>query len=107
MKLKKDLAMLVKTDFVPLQTDKEGSLRGGFGTMITGVVDINPELNVPCKNRDCKNGGCANPTCANGECPNPTCVNGECTINYCATTSPTTSPSPTTATAASAFLLGF
>ena len=107
MKLKKDLAMLVKTDFVPLQADKEGSLRGGFGTMITSVVDVKPKVNVPCKNYTCKNGECANPSCAN-QCANPTCAN-HCTINYCATPSPTTSPSPSPATAAapSAILLGF
>lgn len=104
MKLKKDLAMLVKTDFVPLQADKEGSLRGGFGTMITGASNSILGFNAYCSNK--------NPTCTNDGCKNPSCAN-QCTINYCSTSSPTTapspstSPSPTTASAVSAFILGF
>lgn len=33
MKLKKNLVQLVETDYAPLQTDKEGRLFGGFGSM--------------------------------------------------------------------------
>lgn len=95
MKLKKDLLSLVKTDYVPLQADKEGLLRGGFGTMSTGIGDIDIDLNVPCKNRKC----------TNGTCPNPSCQN-DCTVNYCSPSTASPSPSPSTVNAA-AFLLGF
>ncbi len=80
MRLKKNLIQLVESDYTPLQTNQEGLLLGGFGTMTVvapNSIDINANL------------------CKNGNCPNPICSN-QCTINNCtvATTSPTTSPSP-------------
>lgn len=40
MRLKKDLVQLVKTDYVPLQTDKEGLLRGGFGAVMMAELVV-------------------------------------------------------------------
>ncbi len=102
MRLKKNLAQMVESDYVPLTTTQEGNLQGGFGSIsLSSAGDISGN-NVVCTNPTCRNKNCVNPSCTNGECPNPICVN-ECTINNCDGVKP--SPTPTSSSAN--LLIGF
>lgn len=47
MKLKKDLVQLVHSDYVPLRTDQEGQLRGGFGSVDVYIQAESLTINVP------------------------------------------------------------
>lgn len=83
MKLKKSLVQLVESDYTPLKTDKEGKLRGGFGSVTVSTLgedstDTNKvcnscNINIFCGNRRCSNPNCSNDNCKDADCkPVPT-----------------------------------
>lgn len=98
----KEIASLVKNDFIPLEESKEGSLKGGFGSIIlTGEMSVSASNNCKCEGNNCRcDGGKNNCDCPNGGCSVPS------KGNNCNCSTPSTSTS--TSTSASSFLnLGF
>ncbi|MCC8147246.1 MAG: hypothetical protein LIO93_12615 [Bacteroidales bacterium] len=99
----KEIASLVKNDFVPLEESKEGSLKGGFGSIIqAGNISLRASNNCKCNGNNCK--------CSSGK-DNCDCPNGSCNVdnpkgNNCNCSSTSTSTS-TSASGKSFMDLGF
>lgn len=77
--------------FTPISSDKEGNLRGGFGSFSVASTTGSP--NGMCKNVPCSNYECKNLVCGNGECKNYKCVNEGC-FNVTTKAPDATTPEP-------------
>lgn len=60
----------------PMNSDKEGRLRGGFAGIAPASAGFSP--NDQCQNIKCANIDCNNKECGNGECGNKGCTNHAC-----------------------------
>ena len=97
MRLKRSLVQLIESDYTPLKTDKEGKLRGGFGSVAsisssTDNADTNKICNICTPNVFCSNRKCSNPYCSNDNCKDANCK-----------PVPTASPKPTVVSTKSIF----
>lgn len=86
--------------FTPMSSDKEGHLRGGFGSISVASVKA---ANHSCINDPCTNANCSNYTCGNGDCSNVVCDNNGC-YNITIEPEETTTPKPSYVTVACGLL---
>lgn len=84
--------MILSKGFVPLESTKEGKLKGGFA-MLAGFISNNCDCKVLTNNCKCNGNNCDCPPSPNPPNSNCTCSGNNCN---CALTSPVPTEKPPT-----------